>query len=299
MSRHWRLIVAALLLGPFLALAGCKQDSRTGTDDAGPTPVMWEIRDKSGTVRGWLFGTIHALPAGARWRTQRLEQAIDRADLLVVEIAALDDRDGMAQIFNRLAISPGLPDIGMRVPEGSRPELFELIERVDLTAADFSRIETWAAALILAQAGENGDAANGADLALLRDFTGRKVHEFEGAQYQLGIFDGLPEAEQRDLLLAVIEEVRANEADPERLRRAWLKGDARTLETAASTGLMEDPELREALLVARNRKWIGQLETILASDERPLIAVGTAHLLGPDGLPTLLERRGYTTLRIQ
>ena len=62
---------------------------------------------------------------------------------------------------------------------------------------------------------------------------------------------------------------------------------------------MEDPELREALLVRRNRDWVGQLDAILASGERPLVAVGTAHLLGPDGLPTLLARRGYTTRRIQ
>lgn len=294
MIRLWGLVVAVLL-----GLTGCKEDPRANAGDGEPAPLMWEIRDQSGEVRGWLFGTIHALPDGARWRTPQLERAVDQADLLAVEIAALDDRDGMARIFNRLATSPALPDIGMRVPEGSRPELFELIEQVDLTAADFSRIETWAAALILAQAGENGDADNGADLALLRDFTGRKVHEFEGAQYQLGIFDSLPETEQRDLLLAVIAEVRANESDPERLRRAWLKGDADTLETAASTGLMEDPELREAMLVARNRDWIGQLDTILASGERPLIAVGTAHLLGPAGLPELLRQRGYAVRRVQ
>lgn len=294
MIRLWGLVAAALLL----ALTGCKQD-RSAADAEAPAPLLWEIRDQAGSVKGWLFGTIHALPDGAQWRTQRLEQAINQADLLVVEIAALNDRDGMAQVFTRLATSPGLPDIGMRVPAGSRPELFGLIESVDLTAADFSQVETWAAALVLAQAGDNGDAANGADLALLRDFANRKVHEFEGAQRQLGIFDGLPEAEQRDLLLAVMAEVRANEADPERLRRAWLKGDARTLETAASTGLMEDPELREALLVARNRAWIGQLEAILASGERPLIAVGTAHLLGPDGLPALLEHHGYSVARIQ
>lgn len=294
MIRLWGLIVAALLL----ALGGCKQDSRTASEGA-PAPLMWEIRDREGAVRGWLFGTIHALPDGARWRTPLLERAVKQADLLAVEIATLDDRDGMEQIFTRLATSPDLPDIGLRVPEGSRPELFGLIEHADYKPADFSRIETWAAALILAQAGDNGDAANGADRALLSDFAGRKVHEFEGTEKQLGIFDTLPETEQRDLLLAVMEEVRANEGDPERLRRAWLAGDAETLETAASTGLMEDPELREALLVARNRDWIGQLDAILASGERPLIAVGTAHLLGPDGLPALLARRGYTARRIQ
>ena len=295
MIRLWGLIVGAMLL----ALGGCRTDPPDILDGGDDAPLLWEIRDQAGAVRGWLFGTIHALPDGARWRTQRLEQVVDQADLLVVEIATLEDREKMAQIFTRLATSPALPDIGMRVPESSRPALFGLIDQTDYTAADFAQIETWAAALILAQAGDSGDASNGADRALLNDFAGRKVHEFEGTEKQLVIFDTLPEADQRDLLLAVMEEVRANEGDPERLRRAWLAGDAETLETAASTGLMEDPELREALLVMRNRDWVGQLDAILASGERPLVAVGTAHLLGPDGLPTLLARRGYTTRRIQ
>src|SRR3546814_7927869 len=122
---------------------------------------MGEIRYREGAVRGWLFGTCHARPDGARWRTQRLERAVEQADLLAVEIATLDDRDGMAQIFTRLATSHDLPDIGLRVPEGSRPELFVLIERTNFKPADFSRIETWAAALILATAGDNGGIGRG------------------------------------------------------------------------------------------------------------------------------------------
>src|SRR3546814_14563562 len=118
-------LVAAVVL---LALRGCKQDPRTAADDDAPAPRMWEIRDQSGEIRGWLFGTIHALPDGARWRTPLLERAIEQADLLAVEIATLDDRVGMAQILPRLATSPDWPDIGLRVPQGSRPDLVGLIE---------------------------------------------------------------------------------------------------------------------------------------------------------------------------
>lgn len=287
--------VAAALL---LALPGCTSEPTQTQGESSAAPLLWEIKGPNGDAEGWLFGTIHALPKGTHWRTPLLDRAIRQADLLVVEVAGLDDQRAMAQVFARLSTSPALPDIALRVPPSARAGLFDLIERADQSASDFAGTETWAVALILAQVDSGGDSANGADRALLQDFAGRKVRELEGAQKQLEIFDALPEKEQRDLLLAVMEEIRANQADPARLQRAWLAGDADTLEQAASSGLMEDPELRETLLVRRNRNWMQQLRPILASGKRPLVAVGTAHLLGPDGLPAMFEALGYSVRRI-
>ena len=66
------------------------------------------------------------------------------------------------------------------------------------------------------------------------------------------------------------------------------------LEDATTRGIMADPELREALLVGRNRAWTQPLLEALKARGKPLVAVGTAHLVGPDGLVALLQERGYT-----
>ena len=58
-------------------------------------------------------------------------------------------------------------------------------------------------------------------------------------------------------------------------------------------------EMYQALLVKRNQAWAERIEPLLAEGRRPLVAVGTAHLLGPDGVAALLEARGYTVRRIQ
>jgi len=48
----------------------------------------------------------------------------------------------------------------------------------------------------------------------------------------------------------------------------------------------------QSLVVARNRKWIARIETLLADDKNYLVIVGTAHLVGRDSVIDLLKRDG-------
>ncbi|MFZ9396090.1 MAG: TraB/GumN family protein [Erythrobacter sp.] len=294
-----RLPATLLVLVSALALGACEGEAPGRLDSPTPSPLLYTISAPDGATEGWLFGTIHTLPDGVEWRTPALEQAIDEADLLVVEIAALDDAADIAHTFAALASSPGQPEIGARVPASQRQELLALVERSGHDPADFAETETWAAALMLAQNSDNGSASNGADRALLRDFANREIRELEGTARQLGIFDRLPERDQRDLLTGVIAEAKERKSDPERLRRAWLAGDEATLIDATTSGILADRELRAALLTNRNRDWAGQLERMLRQPEQPMVAVGAAHLVGPEGLAELLRQAGYRVARVQ
>ncbi len=290
--------LAAVLLAPILTLllAGCSEPAGKATDGPPPAPLLYEIASVDGAVEGWMLGTIHALPTGARWRTPAIDRAVDEADLLVVEIAKLGDDAGLSRIFGELARSPDLSPLDQRLPADQRPALAGMLERGDMALADFRQTETWAAALTLARIDAEGDPANGVDRAVIADFAGRPVRELEGARAQLAIFDRLPEAEQRTMLAAVVAE--AEHADPARLQRAWLAGDAAVIEQSTRSGILADPEIRAALLTSRNRRWAGALIPLLEQPARPLIAVGAAHLVGPKGLVALLEAQGYRVQRL-
>lgn len=288
---------AALALAALLALAACKGDPPA--EFAGPpSPALFEVSSPGGAVEGWLFGTIHSLPDGVDWRTETLTGVVDRADLLVVEVRDLGAA-AMRQTFAERAYTEGQPPLASKVPPAQRDALFAILAEHDLTADTFARMETWAAALTLAQYAETGDAANGVDRALLREIPRAKVTELESGARQLDIFDHLPETEQRDLLEAVIADMARNRETPSRHAADWYRGRIDHLADPATSALLADPELREALYTARNRAWAERLATILEGDPRPLVAVGTAHLSGDDGLPALLAARGYTVRRIQ
>lgn len=292
---------AAGIIAPLLILlaAGCSNAPDSPAESAAPpAPLLYEIASADGSVEGWMVGTIHALPAFVEWRTPAIEKAATSADLLVVEIAALGDGADIARTFAALANSTGLPPLAERLPPALRPRLAELLERGDFTAREFAATETWVAALTLARIDAAGDPANGVDRALIAEFKGRRVRELEGAAAQLALFDRLPEAQQRAMLAAVVEESAAAARDPERLQRAWLAGDAKAIEASTREGVLADPAVREVLLTARNRRWAAALAPLLAEAPRPLIAVGAAHLVGPEGVPALLEAQGYRLRRI-
>ncbi|MBH1944341.1 TraB/GumN family protein [Erythrobacter sp. YJ-T3-07] len=292
---------AAILALLALLVAACGQPDKqppVGPDE--PNPLLWEIARADGTSAGWLIGTIHALPDGVEWRTPALDNAVAQAGVLAVEIAELDDGRAVASAFKPLAYSPGQPPLLSRVPPDQRESLTALVADTPYGLDDFRGIESWGAALILAQSIDTGaDATNGIDRALIRDFAGRRVVELEGAVRQFAVFDGLSERAQRAMLGAIVEEADADKDQRQRSMRLYLQGDEAGLTALTREGLLADDEIREALLERRNAAWMPRIARLLESDSHPLIAVGAAHMVGKGGLVALIEAKGYTVRRVR
>jgi uncharacterized protein len=280
-------------IGLILLLAACKPQAREVV-----TPALWEITGDQGE-RAWLLGTIHALPAPVDWRSAKVETALAGSDRLVLEIAEVDDRQAMSQIYARLAATTDQPPLDSRVPIALQPRLLALLREYKLDPRQFGQTETWAAALTIANAAQAEAMADfGIDREILRASKGKPIDELEGAAVQLGLFDSLPETEQRDLLAAIVVEA-AQDTGDDRLGVAWRKGDMAAMEAETQSGMMADAELRRALLTDRNTAWANRISVMLQQDARPLVAVGALHLAGPEGLPALLAARGYKVRRLQ
>lgn len=281
--------LAALALS--LALAGCGGPAR---DWPAPSPALWEVTGPGG-ARGWLFGTIHSLPEGAEWRTPAVDGALGGSNVLVLEIANLDDTGAAKAAFDRLASTPGLPPLSQRVPAADRPALAAFLDRAGMADGDFPHTETWAAAIVLANRARGRDPATGVDRELMAH--ARRVEGLETFDEQFGMFDALPPSEQADLLRALAAEA-DGKADARQIEE-WLTGNLAGLERDSAAGVLADPELREALQAARNRRWAERIDQLLRDRERPFVAVGEAHMFGEENLPGLLKARGYTVRRVQ
>jgi uncharacterized protein YbaP (TraB family) len=257
-------------------------------------PALWQVEGPGGQ-KGWLFGTIHALPRAAAWREGAVAKAWDQADTIIVEIAALNDDAATARAFQALAHTPGLPTLAARVAPQNRAKLAKALAAAHAGAQDFNDTESWAAALMLARAGADGDPGNGIDRAVLMQAPPKRIVELEGARAQLAIFDRLPESAQRRLL----DEALSGDQAPTDLAAAWKNGDIAALARETQRGILADPVLREALYTGRNRAWANRIAQDMAKGAHPFIAVGAAHMAGPDGLPAMLSARGYQITRLQ
>lgn len=282
-----RLFISALLLA---ALAACAQEPLPAT------PAIWHVKDSHGH-QAWLFGTIHSSDSPINWQSPAVAKAFKASDTTIVEVGNLADEKAVSTTFAMLAKADGKPPLSERISPHLRPALAALLERGGYDDDDFTAIDTWAAALMLARVGVKDETGrNGVDRAILAASGDRRVVELEGAERQLGLFDGLPEKEQRDLLEAVVE---GKDVDGNDLSESWRKGDMIAIERETQRGLLADPELRTALFTNRNREWTQTIIVAMQQGQRPFVAVGAAHMAGTEGLPAMLALRGYTVTRIQ
>lgn len=291
MSSKLRGLVLAGLAA--LALAACSKPAEV-------RPALWLVEGPNGQ-KAWLFGTIHALPQPVNWHSAKVDAALAASDRLLLEVANIEDDAGTAKAFAALATSPGLPPLAQRIPNDLHDELDTAFKQDGFKPGELDRYESWAAALMLqnaAMAAGQSDSGNGIDRALVRGYS-KPVEEFEGAAAQLAIFDQLPEEAQRALLAAALRETPDEQSEMRKLEQAWAQGDLAVIDTETNAEFLNNPELRNALLVRRNHAWSARLGTDLARGKHPFVAVGLAHLVGQDGLPALLTARGYKVTRLQ
>lgn len=286
-----RLLAALAML---LALPGC---ARSAPGDA--RPALWRATDGDTVI--WLFGTIHLLPPGIGWQAGPVAKAVAESDTLITEIPP-GDAQAQAAAFLKLARANGLPPIRERVAPGERSALDAAVAAAGMPVAALDRMTTWGAALTLsAGAAKEVGATRAAapEAVLAQAFAGKRQAAFETFAEQLDRFATLSEAAQRWLLTAAVHGAARAAADYARLLAAWRRGDVAAVEQSFAGELADAPELRAALLTARNRAWADRLTDRAARPGTLLVAVGAGHLVGSDGLPALLSARGFRVARVQ
>ncbi|HEX8645207.1 MAG TPA: TraB/GumN family protein [Allosphingosinicella sp.] len=285
-----------------LALAGCAtQSAPAPTAAAAARPALWRVADADTTI--YLFGTIHALPAGTTWRTPAIDQAMAASDELVTEIS-LTDQTAIAAAFARLGLATGLPPVLERVPEAKREALRTALEGTGLPLAALDRLKTWAVAVTLAsvlfqRAGL--DPELGVERELTAAFTGRgaTLSSLETAAEQFGFFDSLPEEAQRQFLEGVLESPEEIRTQFDRMLGAWTSGDTRAIGRTFNEEETMSANLREILLNRRNARWAEWIQRRLERPGTVFVAVGAGHLAGRDSVQDYLERRGLRARRVQ
>ncbi|HQS97495.1 MAG: polysaccharide biosynthesis protein GumN [Novosphingobium sp. 17-62-19] len=295
-------VVPALLLGMGITWLNREKPAEEITTPAGSGRVaLWQITDKGGTVRGYLFGTVHALPPKTQWLRPAITDALAASDRLVLEIAEPIDQASAGEALAELAGTAGLPPPSQRIAPKMRDDLKKVYKKLGLTDADFVDTESWAVALQLAAiAGEKAgsDPESGSEPALRRLAAGKPIVGFETLQSQFAVFDSLPPREQKVLLQEVTVEAASDNDEEAQMIAMWLRGDDLGIAREANEGFLADPGLHTALLTTRNRLWADQLDAMLKGGAKPFVAVGAAHLAGSDSLQRLMMARGWQIKRV-
>lgn len=263
-------------------------------------PALWKLSDADTTI--WLFGTIHALPAGYRWRDPAIQAALDRSDTLTLETVIDQDPQKLATILYTLGEAKGLPPLAARVPAAKRARLAELIRKTGLPPQTLDGMKSWAAAVVLTGVAmqEIGvGAQDGVESQLTTIFRGKSepVDGFETPEQQLGFFNQLPQSAQDSFLVATLDSPAKTKQEFAAMIAAWSKGDVAAIARAFADDPEFTPALRDILVRHRNAAWAAALEQRMAKPGTSFVAVGAGHLAGPDSLIEMLKAKGLKVER--
>ena len=266
-------------------------------------PALWQVSDKDTTV--YLFGTIHLLPRESKWRTPKLDQALNSSQTLVLEtLIDTSNPQQLAGVMAALGFSSGLPPIVGRIDAAKRPQLEAAIAKTKIPRQMFDRMESWAAAFTLLGVqfqtlGVEGE--QGVEAVLRKSFaaSGKQVDQLETNTEQLTFFDRLPESAQRQLLEGAIENPQAMRAQFDGMLKSWLTGDVDAIGETFNHDLQSSPELKAALLTRRNYNWSQWIERRMTQPGTVMVAVGAGHLAGNDSVQRYLQSRGDKVNRLQ
>jgi uncharacterized protein YbaP (TraB family) len=173
----------------------------------------------------------------------------------------------------------------------------------NIPPAMLDRFEPWYAAIALSTLPlmqQGFSPANGVDTTLQVKASVRKMSQvgLESAEYQLGLFDGLPAEAQQRYLGEVIEQLPNLREQMGAILGAWKAGDADELARLMNFA-EDDPAFSEIMLTGRNRHWAEWLDERLDQPGTVFVAVGAGHLAGKGSVQDQLAARGIGAARVQ
>lgn len=259
-------------------------------------PAMWTVHGAHASAV--LFGSVHLLPKGVDWEPAKLKAAIAQADEIWFELPI----DGETALeVQRVAAGRGLlpadDSLFSHLNDAEQARLRATCQNLGLSCEVLARMRPWMADVTLSVAADMRAGALSTEgveqqIAAEAPATANR-RALETVSQQIGFLADPPPAEQVRSLDETVKEIADDPGIYDRVLKEWLAGDLEALSHDALDPIAKtSPDMYRRLVTDRNRRWARIIGDELAGDRKIVIVVGTAHLIGPGGVPALLRKQG-------
>ncbi|MDF1563587.1 MAG: TraB/GumN family protein [Deltaproteobacteria bacterium] len=264
---------------------------------------LWTVKGKEGGELT-LLGSVHLGDPSLYPLPAAMEKRFEAAEVVAVEA----DVDGVDPATTQsLLLSEGMLTDGSSLSDHLPPETYSAVTqsaaKAGMTMLALDRMKPWLAAVtlmgvVLQKAGITGKY--GVERYFLKKARGEKpIVELEGVLAQLKLFASFDEKEQAAFLSYTLEDLSLLTEETQKLLAAWKAGDLAYMVKLLDE-IREGEDTRaiyDVLFLHRNERMTEKLDGYLKSGKRHFVIVGAAHLVGDDGLPSMMKKRGHTVTR--
>lgn len=269
--------------------------------------VLWRV-SRTGVPDSFLLGTIHMTDRRVTTFTRGIETALGETDTVALEVADVSAEATNAAMMKAARLV--LFTDGRTLDDMLTDEEYETVKATlagaGLPAQAAAMFRPWVVSMILSvsscerQKVKDGLPVLDMKLATAARARGLKVVGLETIESQLGAMAAIPDDQQLAMLRASLKFAHRSNDTMETLVQLYLARDMGSawpfhlaLAAEAGVGRGAFAAFQHSIINERNRHMRDAALPLLAKG-RALIAVGALHLVGDEGLVTLLRNAGYT-----
>ena len=259
--------------------------------------MLWRIERDGRT--SWLYGTIHIGRGDWVRPGPTIQKALTQSDTLALELDSRDEATAAAMA------QPADPEVLARVLSGERARrLARQNAEACVPPGALSKLQpilqvTALAGLVARADGLYPEFGVDETLAVAARNSNKPIVALESAAAQLKVLTGDSEAEEGEQIDAALDELESGKlrGQLKELADVWARSDAgklgRYAEWCDCLNTPAEQRLTKRLLDDRNPNLADGIERLHAGGKGVFAAVGALHMIGPQGLPTLMAARGF------
>lgn len=262
---------------------------------------LWKVKSESGDTEMYLQGTIHLGNDDFYPLDPAIEEAFDRAEVVLPEFNLLEEMPSQGEIMEYATFDDDttLEEV---LSEETYEELASIFESNGLNLETMNEFQPWFVETTLLQLTtmmSDVDAQAAVDLYFLEKATEdeKEIVSLESAEEQFEMLSGYSMETQIQTLELAVDGYEEAAEGLEDMTGAWLDGDMEAMETMfddyEEAGIND--EYMEELNDKRNIEMANSLDEILQEDSGQVyfVFVGTAHFTVDPSILTELEDKGY------
>jgi uncharacterized protein YbaP (TraB family) len=258
---------------------------------------LWTIQTQSNTL--YLLGSLHVLKQDAYPLAAAIGSAYADSRKVVFEtdIAALQEPAVQAKML-QLGLYPEGQNLLQNLDGPTRQVLEKKMNAMGLPLEQFARFKPWFIALTLAtlelqRLGFNPNLGLDVHFFTKARTDAKEIGFLEPAEFQLNLLGNMVKKDQIAFLNQTLKDLEVVNELAADLVKLWKAGNAKGLHELLFKSFKDYPDLYDRLLIQRNKKWVEEIETLMRENKNILFVVGAGHLVGPESVVDLLQKRGY------
>lgn len=264
----------------------------TTTAIAQDNSLLYKI-EGNGIKTSHIFGTFHVLPKQDFILKDKVKNAFNSSELVVMELDMSDPNLQME--IMQVSMIPGDDVLQNHMTDEEYKILDEYFtSKMGMGMAQLNKMKPMVitSMVLMAHLGQDMASYEGT-LVTMANEKSKEIKGLETVEFQMGMFDSLSYKEQIESIMTMLNAEGGIGAYFDKMLAVYKKENITALYNTMDELMGYDKEMQEKLLDERNQNWIPKIKEF-SKDQEVFYAVGAGHLGGEQGVVNLLRKAGYT-----